>query len=124
VLGPAAIALAHLALHPEARLYMYDSGATPALVRQVLECKSPSVRQEEEEEDTSLFVFHSVDAHIVFKLAFPLMFFVAFHLMCLRCCSSQVITQVCKCLSALGMQSEIRQRVAGEWNEKSSKTKQ
>lgn len=44
MLGPAAIALAHLALHPEARMYMYDSGATPALVRQVLECKSPSVR--------------------------------------------------------------------------------
>lgn len=60
VLGPAAIALAHLALHPEARMYMYDSGATSALVRQVLECKSPSVRDRKKKKEK---LRHSASFH-------------------------------------------------------------
>jgi hypothetical protein len=43
VLGPAAIALAHLALHDEARVDIVDSGAISALVKQCRECKSPAV---------------------------------------------------------------------------------
>jgi hypothetical protein len=43
VLGPSAIALAHMSLHDAARIPIYESGAVPNLVRQARHCASAAV---------------------------------------------------------------------------------